>query len=150
MIRDAKNEDVSQLVELGELMHAESDFAFLPYDRAKVRRLIAAYIEGAEMRCGLVAESEGCIVGMLGGYLTDYFFCDELIACDEILFVKRESRGSAAALRLVQAFREWARERGAREVCLGTSTGIHPERTGRFYERLGLRCVGGLYKQRLS
>lgn len=150
VIRPAGYDDVEPLIEMGKRMHKESAYAFLPFDREKVRRLMISYIDDSETQCGLVAEESGILVGMFAGYLTDYFFCEEKVACDLILYVDREHRGSSAAVRLVRGFCNWARNHGAREVCLGVSTEINPETTGRFYEKMGLSHSGGLYKQRME
>jgi GNAT superfamily N-acetyltransferase len=150
LIRPPRYEDIEQLLDMGERMHHEGAYAFLPFDREKVRRMIVSYIHQPETQCGLVAEENGVVFGMFAGYLTDYFFCDEKVACDLILFVDQERRGSSAAVRLVNAFRDWAAERGAMEICLGVSTNVNRETTGRFYEKLGLLQIGGLYKQRLE
>jgi len=150
VIRPGRYDDIEKLIEMGERMHKESAYAFLPFDRDKVRRLMISYINDHETQCGLVAEEGGVVVGMFAGYLSDYFFCDEKVACDIILYVDREHRGSSAAVRLVRGFCNWARERGAREICLGVSTEINPRTTGRFYEKMGLSYSGSLYKQRLS
>jgi GNAT superfamily N-acetyltransferase len=149
LIRPANVEDIDKLTELGARMHAESAYAFLAYDAEKVRRTIASYIDDPETYCVLAAQQEQSIVGMLGAYLIDYFFCDEKLACDVVVYVDAGFRGSSAATRLIRAFREWAAARGAREICLGISTGIDVERTGAFYERLGFAGAGGVYKQRL-
>jgi GNAT superfamily N-acetyltransferase len=150
LIRPAREEDIDALVEMGARMHAEGYYSFLRYDREKVRRLMRSCIDDIENQCGFVAEHGNVIVGMLGGYLTDYFFCDERLACDWILFVDREWRGSSAAARLIKAFRNWASGRAAQEICLGVSTNVDTERVGRFYEKMGLTRVGGVYKQRLG
>ena len=150
IIRQPRAEDGDALVEMGRRMHGEGAYSFLPYDAEKLRRLMLTIIKEPETYCGLVTEAGGSLVGMFGGYLTDYFFCEERLACDLLLFVEREHRGSSAALRMIRAFSRWAAERGAREVCLGVSTNINAERTGEFYERMGFARVGGLYKQRLS
>lgn len=150
LVRPATSADVDAIVALGERMHEESAYAFLPYEREKVRGVIQRFIDQPETEFGRVAESGGRVVAMFGGYLTRYFFCHETLACDMVLFVDPEFRGGTAAARLIRAFRDWARERGAREVALGTSTNVHPEATGRFYEKMGLDWVGGLYKQRLE
>ena len=131
-------------------MHKESAYAFLPYDRDKVRTLILAYIEDTETRCGLIAESEGTIIGMIGGYLIEYYFCDERLTCDELLFVKPDRRGGLAAVRLIGGLQKWAAGRGATELCLSISTDVRSEYTGRFYERLGFTHVGGIYKKCLN
>jgi GNAT superfamily N-acetyltransferase len=150
IIRAAQDKDSDEIIELGLRMHKESAYAFLPFECEKLRRLIASYLSDFESQCGLVAEENDVIVGMLGGYLTDYFFCNEKMACDMILYVVQEYRGSSAAARLIRAFRLWAVEHGAREMCLGISSNINTERTGRFYERMGFTHCGGVYKQRLG
>ncbi len=148
-IRRVTTEDIDEVLELGVLMHAESAYRFLPFDRDKVRRLLLSYAETPETRCMLAAEENGRIVGVFVGYLTDYFFCGEKLAMDVVLYVGRKYRGSSAARRLLRAFCDWARARGACEVCLGVSTDVNAERTGKFYERMGFVRVGGIYKQRL-
>jgi GNAT superfamily N-acetyltransferase len=149
IVRPCKHEDIDRAVEMGRHMHAESAFAFLPYEPEKVHSLVTDIIEHPETYCGLVAEHDQALVGMLGGYLTDYFFCHEKLACDLVLFVEPDHRSSPAAARLIQGFRQWARARGAREVCLGVSTNINTAGIDRFYRSLGFTPVGGLYKLRL-
>jgi GNAT superfamily N-acetyltransferase len=150
IIRPPTSDDIEPLVEMGSRMHAESAYSFLPYDRDKVRRLIESYIGDRETQCGLVAEKDGVLTGMICGYLTDYFFCDERLACDMLLFVDQEYRSTSAAARLIQAFREWAGRHGARELSLGVTTEIRAEQVGRFYKWLGFREAGAIYKQRLE
>jgi GNAT superfamily N-acetyltransferase len=150
IIRALNVDDIGPLLEMGQRMHHESAYAFLPFDFEKVERLILSYLDDRETQCGLVAEEGGVVIGMFAGYLTDYFFCDEKVACDLILYVDREHRGSSAAVRLIRAFRDWAHERCAREICLGVSTEIDSRTTGRFYEKMGLSHIGGLYRQRLQ
>jgi len=54
------------------------------------------------------------------------------------------------AFGLIRAFEQWAYDRGARELSMGTSTEVCTEGTGRLYEHMGMRCVGGLYKKTLD
>jgi len=149
-IRAPVQEDTDKLTDLVLEMHQESDYAFLPYDRGKVRALILQYIEDQNTRCGLVAEENQTLIGMIGGVLIEYYFCEETLVADEILFVKRERRGGRAALLLIRGLQKWAERHGARELCLSISTNIHSETTGRFYERLGFSRVGGVFKKRLN
>jgi len=86
---------------------------------------------------------------MIAAYLTDYIFCDEPVVNDDLLFVKASHRGGTVAIRMVRGLERWASARGAREVFLGVSTGIAVERTGRLYQRLGFRHVGGVYSKQL-
>jgi len=149
VIRAPVHGDIERLIELGAEMHRESVYAFLPYDREKVRALIVQYVEDRTTRCGLVAEADGALVGMIGGAAIDYYFCDETLVADEVLFVTRDRRGGFAAVRLIRGLQDWAARRGAREVCLSVSTNVHRETTERLYERLGFTLVGGVFKKRL-
>ena len=149
-IRRFAHEDVDAIVEMSARMHAESAYSFLPFDRGKVEDLIKTYIDNPGTYYGLVAEDGDRLAGMLGGFLTQYFFCDETLACDDLVFVEPEYRGGTTAARLIKAFREWAAGRGAREVTLGVSTNVNVDATGRFYEGLGFTRVGAVYKLRVG
>ena len=142
--------DVETLIELCEHMHDETAYAFLPFDRAKVRRVIEAYLANPASHCVLVVRSENTPVGMLLGYISEYDFCDATIACDSVFYVLPQFRSWRAAAGLIRAFRDWAAERGAREVCMGISSNVEVARITKLYERLGLTCIGGTFKQRLS
>jgi GNAT superfamily N-acetyltransferase len=149
-VRTVRPEDIESLIGMGRRMHDEGAYKFLPFDAEKVRRLMEGIVARPDAWCGLVAEEGGVPVGMLGGYLTDYFFCHEKLACDLILFVERKWRGSSAAARLIRAFQDWADARGAREVCMSVSTDVDAEAVGRFYRGMGFTQVGGVYKFRLG
>ncbi len=146
----ANAEEIDTLIDLGQRMHDESAYAFLPYDRRKVRRLFEDYLADPANFCVLVVRSENVAVGMLMGYISEYDFCDETIASDTVLYVLPQHRSWRAAAGLVRGFREWAALRGARELCLGISSNVSVARTTKLYERLGLTYVGGTFKERLS
>ncbi len=141
--------DRETLLRLCQRLLGESAYAFLPRDESKLLERIDTYLGDHDRRCALAALENGVIIGLLAGYISEYAFCHERIACDEIIYVIPERRGTGAAPRLLRALWEWARERRARELAMGISSGIDPARTGRFFERMGLEFAGGLYKKRL-
>lgn len=147
MIRRATLADIPELLALGRRMHAESWYAYLPYDDDK----IATVLENV-MAHGFVAVSEvdGEIHGGMVGAISAFWFCRELMAHDLALFVEPTRRGGIAAARLVQAFIGWAHDHGAREISLACSTGVRIEETGDLFRAMGLRHVGGIYKARLG
>ena len=148
-LRCATTDDFEGGMELGRRMHEESEFAFLPFDREKVRAFLRHIAANPRHYCTFVVEHEGRLVGLLVGQVMEYFFCRELLCDDVLLFVERDRRGSLAALALVRAYLEWSRSKGAREARVAVSTGIDIDRTGAFLQRLGFRRVGGVYKHRL-
>lgn len=146
-IRDAEIEDIKALVELGEDMHAESPrFSPYRYLQEKLFDLTYNLIESPD-GIVLVAEDGEQMVGMMLGFTTEFFFSDAKYASDIVLYVVPEKRGSSAAVRLVNEFRMQARERGAAEFVPGTSTGVEPERTKKFYEAMGCEALGYSMRQ---
>ncbi|WP_157727586.1 hypothetical protein [Stappia sp. ES.058] len=53
--------------------------------------------------------------------------------------------GGRAALKLVEAVRQWARERACKHLLVHATGGIAPARTDRFFRRCGFKVVGGNY-----
>jgi hypothetical protein len=72
------------------------------------------------------------------------------VATSIFLFVDPAERGSFAALKLILAFRAWAKNRQASEMYIGIASGVLMERTGKFLHRLGMRFTGGNYSMWLT
>lgn len=155
-VRPAQHEDVPAVVDLGARLHAESDtYREFPYSRMKARaialRCLGSLMAPAEDAVLLVAEDEGRVVGMLGGYLSDGVFVDDmLVATDFTFYVEPKHRGTMAAVRLVKMFELWARTAGATHISPGISTRIEDDRTQRFYERLGYAPSGVSMMKRIK
>jgi RimJ/RimL family protein N-acetyltransferase len=139
-------EDIEDMVDMGVQMHAESAFSGLDFDREKCRSLGQYYVDNPDTHFGVVAVLDGRVIGMLAGYVTPYYFGNDLIASDILWFVAPKHRGSRAGILLLQAFIKWSADRGASEVCIGISTAVAHEKTGRVLERFGFKHVGGNYK----
>lgn len=150
-IRNATIDDVDALVELGEMMHAESPrYRALTYDPVKVAGIALHLIYDPAAQV-LVAEQDGQLIGMLAGMIVEHFFGDDCYATDYVFFVRPEHRGSSAAPRLYRAWEELLKADGrVKEVSLGISTEIHPEHTRRFYARLGFRETGAIMVKKLE
>ena len=148
-LRRATGNDVEAGIALGRRMHAESEFSFLPFDTAKLRRFLHHIAGNPDHYCAYVVEHDGRLIALLVGQAMEYFFCHESLSDEMLLFVERDQRGSVAALKLVHAYLDWSRGKGVREARVAISTGIDIDRTGDFLERLGFRRVGGVYKHRL-
>jgi GNAT superfamily N-acetyltransferase len=147
-VRRACSDDLPTLIRLAHRMQQESELAFLPFDPGKVTFSMMRCIT-SEMHYAAVAELDHQIIGFLGGLVVEYPFCRERLAHDLGFYVVPEHRASSAAVRLLRAFRSWAKERGAREVCVAVSLGGEIDRIGAFLERSGLRKMGGVYRERL-
>jgi len=121
-IRIAPEKDIPTILDLGEIMVAESRFQEYGLNRKKTAKTITAMIGQPAHSIILLAERmPGDIAGMLAGYVVDFFFCDALVAQDRFFFVKPDARGSSAAIKLLVAFRRWAEQRNVRELNINMS-----------------------------
>lgn len=147
MIRVATHDDIPRLIDLGKMLHDQSSFAALDFDRIKVRASLLAIIDGAGVV--FVAERDGEIVGGFAGGVASHWFGNDMFGFDYSFFIEPTRRHGITAIKLLTAFREWAKLRGAREIRLGISTGIMIEQTGALYEAFGMTLTGPLYRMEL-
>ena len=142
MIRPAKHSDVPRLIELGTLLHATTSYSTMSFCPDKSAAFLHELINGQGVV--FVAEVRGEVVGGMAGAVTDQWFSNDLIAYDYSLFVEPSKRNGVIALRLIQAFQEWAKLKGAKQIYMGIGTGVSIEGTTRLYESQGLRNIGPL------
>lgn len=142
-VRRATLSDLATLVEMGRAMQQESPrYARFDFDDGKVQQLIATLIDLDGPGCALVATVDETIVGMLGGILVEHFFGRDTYAADLVVYVYPAHRGGTTVVRLVKAFEDWARSKGALECCVGVSTEIASTRVSALYRALGYRMAG--------
>lgn len=148
LVRDATQNDIDAVMEMGRAMHAESPhLSGLDYDEAKVLDLIKFLIDNPAAGGVLVAETAGRIVGMVLFVVAEHFFGKDRYAADLCVYLRPENRGGTGFLRLIRAFETRADQMGVSEKLLGISTGVHPERTAAALTRLGYgRASIGLRK----
>ena len=142
----ATKDDIIPMGNLGYQMYQEGAFKDLNWDFAKVHNLTQWYIDHPDTHFALCAYDGSQLIGMIMGYLTPYYFGNDILATDHLWYVAPKYRGTRTGLRLLKDFRTWALDHGSREVCIGISTGTDVDRTGAFLERLGFVHVGGTYK----
>jgi hypothetical protein len=144
MIRPATLADITRLVDLGELMHAESpNYRDIPFSRTKVATLLTLLIT----RDGVVfvSEKDGVVVGGIAGGVTEYWFSLEKFGFEYAFFLAQEARHGITAVRLQRAFKAWCRLQGVKRFIMGTSTGIATEGTAKFFEAVGMELTGHIY-----
>lgn len=138
IIRQPEEGDWQEVLRLARLMHAESyfrDFDFMPskvygvFEQARSNPMWFGLVAGGS--CG------SSLAGFFCAAATPHYFGNDLYACDLVLYVDPEHRGSIFPVRMIRAYEIWARSIGCREAILGVSTEINTKRTGAFYERLG-------------
>ena len=154
MIRPATDSDIPAIVALGALMHAEAPaLRDVPYAPERVEALAKLCVPTGG--CFVAEPHEpveraprtASLVGMAAGYAANDWWSERTLAGEFVVYATPQWRGKGVAVMLIGALEAWAREQGACEMTLGVSTGIHPERTARFYRRMGYEdCSVGLRK----
>lgn len=133
-----------QIVSLGFEMAMESRFARLGYDADMAAAHALRMLDDACIGFGLF--DGDALVGMISGTCGAHLpFSRAVVAHQQLLFIAPASRGPWIAAKLIQAFIDEARARGARDITFSNGTGYEPERVGRLFEICGLSRVGGLY-----
>jgi GNAT superfamily N-acetyltransferase len=145
MLRCATEADFPRLVELGRAMHAEGSYASMPFDPEVLTRTLA-FVRKSGFIC--VNEAAGHIDAVMVAVISPSWFGPGQTVSDLALFVEPAARGGTVAYRLIEAFVRWAESKKVHAMYLGVTTGVHPEQTGRLYERLGFQPVGGLYMRK--
>lgn len=149
IIRPAVGGDFDCLLSLGEQMHRESLVKFPPVEKEKVAMFLKKSLDYPDMFMVCVAQDNE-LIGMITSMLGEYSFCSAKRSVCDMLFVTAERRGALAAKKLILKFVEWSQNVGANEAIMGVSTGIHPERTGRLFEKLGFELIGHSYRMDLK
>ena len=122
---------------LVESMVKESEFNLANPDKEQIR-LMTMIPNGVVY----LAENEGKLVGFIAGMAQRYFFSLRERATDMGFYVLPNYRGGSAAVRLIGALEDWAKERGLAEIYIGQTTAVDIEKTRRFYAHLGYKTVG--------
>jgi GNAT superfamily N-acetyltransferase len=129
-------------------MHAESSYSALEFSESRLREIFDEYLSSSDkiVFIAIIAIRDGEPLGLYAGYLSKYYFSDELVANDIAWFVVKERRGSRVGLRLLDCFEHWAKERGASEVRIGYSTDINPDAFDSLMHKRGYSRVGANYR----
>lgn len=142
-IRFATVEDIPALLDLGQQMTEESRFKSYGLNRDKTAKILMSMIAQSKHSIIIVAVTkDGTMIGMLGGYAVDFFFCDVKVVQDRFFYVRPESRGSPAAIKILLAFRKWAEQHDVYELNINMSVAIEMERFNRMMGKLGFQCCG--------
>lgn len=142
-IRQATLDDLPALINLGELMHAESPrFSTITFSPARLGHTLAALVQ-SPMGFVWVTETEaGEVVGGMVATAFQHWASDDLMTTDLALFMAPEHRGGTAAARLARKYHQWARDLGAKLIQQGVTTGVHTDQTVQLLERLGMKRCG--------
>ena len=137
-------EDLAARVAMARRVYEERNDG-LPYDENMVRRALERRLKRPD-GCLLQAELDGRIIGGVVGSIGPHYHSPALAALLESFYVVPEHRGSIAFVKLLHAFRRWARTNGAVRMYVCVTSGVEIARTDRLLRRLGFEPTGGNYR----
>ncbi len=149
MIRLGNENDIAELVFLGQMMHRESphyrDDALNTDDLASFFKNCLNHDE----KVVYIAEDGGAIIGMIIGVIVPYLFnFSSGYASDLLYYVAPAWRGSKAGVALLLNFQQWASMR-THKIKLGESAGIAPEKYREFLGKMGYTQSGTVYSKEI-
>ena len=142
---EAGSDDFDLVFQLGLLMHAESSYSKLKFSKNKLLDIFEMYLQD-DNKVVFIAVDGDKPLGLYAGYISEYYFSEELVANDIAWFVVREKRGTRIGLRLLDCFEHWAKERGSSEIRIGYSTDINPAAFDSLMKKRGYSMVGANYR----
>ena len=131
--------DVPQILLLLTRMHGESRWARFELDTDKMAKFIVDMIINPAAIVLVAGEPPH---GVLIGLVQELWFSQDKTAFEVTFYVAPEKRGSRAAMKLLQGYKEAAIERGAKEVKISEEAGIAPEQVEHFYAHMGFIKLG--------
>lgn len=144
MIRAATMDDLPALMRLAGDMHLESRYAHRPLNEGKLAKLFVRLVTDQDGFLWVAVGDDGVTIGALAAMAFEHWCHDVRVAMDFGLFLHPNHRGGLAAARLVKQCMAWATDMGV-ELDMGVTTGVEPEKTGRFLQCLGFKPAGTLY-----
>lgn len=128
MIRIATHADIPECLRMGREFIESAGFDFNAAVAEQTLRQLIVSPDGA------LFVVDG---GMIGGLVYQHFFNAERIAQELFWWVDPEKRGGTTAVRLLDAFSVWAKERGAMRLTMIALDASDGDRVGDLYRRRG-------------
>lgn len=156
MIRKATHDDIPRIVEMARRFYPESPYPALYGDMPDSQAAGLAIIAmdgasgGIDPGVMLVAEDAGELIGMACLFADRATFNPAVRVNSELVFwIEPEHRGGMAAVRLLKAAENEAREKGVQvnRMALMSSS---PAQAAKLYERMGYSLTECYYSKRLN
>ena len=144
-VRYAGHADVPAIRDLLMRLHANSVCKDIEICDVSAVRALRRAVQDARLYLG-VYERQQRITAALMGSCDEYWWSRATYATDLVFY----SENAGDGIRVAKHFVSWARQRGAKEITLGVSSGLAVERTEELYQRIGLNKIGGMYMRILQ
>jgi hypothetical protein len=100
----------------------------------KTKNFLLSALQNTNMEV-FVSDKDGDINGAIVCLVTEMYMSNTVVASDLAWFVSKDSRGDSSSIRLLKAFEEWGRSRGADYLGMADIEGI--SNLSKLYSRMG-------------
>jgi len=151
MIRNATPLDALRVLSLAEAYVNEAgEYAGLSYDSELAIGNMLSAIQDDRHLFILSVNTKGEVIGMLWAVCVAALpWSPSKVAMDQIVYLLPEYRGTRYGLELLLSYDRWAEENDAAEIRLSIASGLHENKTGKLYEKLGYSYLGSQYRRKL-
>ncbi len=120
IIRPAIIEDIPSLVERGEMFYNEVPISqYLPYDKACIEQNAAVLIGSNDAFVYVAETPDGKIAGFISGCMMSYYWNNNDRMAHQLAFYMHPDYRGLGAFRLLTAFEEWGKSKGAKLIVSG-------------------------------
>lgn len=146
-IKTAGPEDVLPLIELAEELWEEGRYRVFGCDRTVIAESVMETVYGTT-GLAIVAVDKGQYLGGIIGKLEQFFCVRKFFAVEHGFYLRPEYRAQGRiALRMLNAYMELAKARGAEEMHGMATNMIDDERVARLYKAAGFEPVGPVLRR---
>ena len=152
IVRIVEPRDEAAIHEMGRRFHGESRFSDYGWSDAKVNALMERARNPDGNVLFLVAEDgQDGIVGMFVGIISEFFFSDDPIAMELVVYITEEYRDRSRVILDVwlELFTTWAKSHGAVELQMGISAGTEGKGYLNYLKARGLAETGRVLTRRM-
>lgn len=146
-VRKLKVGEIKLMVLAGQELHHQSAYAHMDYDCGKVAQLAFVALQKPDQFFIETITHNDVPIGLLFAGLSESYFGTDKMAKDLVFFVIPQAQGRCgdAMREMVENYRAWAIENGAKMITLGVSTQINAEKTRGLFEHMGFPQTGSLH-----
>jgi|688.fasta_scaffold988438_2 RimJ/RimL family protein N-acetyltransferase len=148
MIRFATANDEDALLAMAKDFVAFSPYAdFTSATEEELRTTIQWLITNATV---FIAEKDGSPIGLLVAMIAPLWYAPRVrVASEMAWWINKEHRRSTAAIRLVQAFEQWAQSNGAVAICMSNLDGENASAVSGMLNRMGYNRTEQTHTKRI-
>lgn len=146
MIRDATQDDIPRLVEMGRQFFSVSGYpGFAEFDESSFRETLGKLMDGDDGTV-LIADLDGRTVGMVGVFLFPFWFNRHHTTSTELFWW---CEGKGMGMELFKVGEAWAKDHGAKTMHMAALEALRPDVLGALYRRVGYHAHERAYLKRL-